>query len=176
MSVAAQACALVADLLKVGPRNAAEILATAEGAKISVRTLQRAATALGVAKTRAAFRGGWIWALPAEDAKTESGFREECAVGEMSNDVHVSSSSDNKVSTRDRAEIIAARLRKLEAGRGMKAPIYAQDPRLLQWVKAGISDPQLREAYELAVYALESEKSQAPLTAGFLDRYIGKVI
>lgn len=76
----------------------------------------------------------------------------------------------------DRAKIIAARLRNFEAGRRKVAPIYPQDSRLLRWVQAGITDPDLREAYERAVFALEGEKSQAPLTVSFLDTFIDQAM
>ena len=54
----------LSDILKDGPRGAAEIIATAEGAGFSERTLQRAAERLGVVKSKAGFLGGWLWALP----------------------------------------------------------------------------------------------------------------
>lgn len=45
--------------------SATVILAAAQGASISGRTtIQRAADALGVVKTKAGFAGGWIWAMP----------------------------------------------------------------------------------------------------------------
>lgn len=59
---------LLADLLKDGPRDAGEILATAEGASIPKRTMQAAAERLGVSKVKAEFTGGWTWTL----AKTKS--------------------------------------------------------------------------------------------------------
>lgn len=76
----------------------------------------------------------------------------------------------------ERAEVIAARLRKLEAGRGKVAPIYASDPRLLRWVLASISDPDLREAYERAVFALEKSRSQAPVTVGALAPFVEELM
>lgn len=54
----------LADILKDGPRGAAEIIATAESAGFTERTLQRAADRLGVVKSKAGFLGGWLWALP----------------------------------------------------------------------------------------------------------------
>lgn len=65
-----------------------------------------------------------------------------------------------------RAKVIAARLRKLEASRGKVAPIHAADPRLVRWVEAGISDPELREAYDLAAYRIEAATPGAALTVG----------
>lgn len=151
----ARACAFVADMLVGGPRNAAAILASSEGAKISRRTVQLASQRLGVIKTRPAFRGPWIWRLPAASPHA----------------VPVALSAIDQ----GRADIIATRLRKLEAQRGKTAPIHAADPRVQRWAAAGLSDPDMREAYELAVFALERGDSEAPVTAGFLDGYVEKV-
>lgn len=63
-TAAARARDLLVSMLSQGPRDAAEILSAAEGDMIGERTMQRAAEALGVVKTRAGFRGGWTWALP----------------------------------------------------------------------------------------------------------------
>ena len=151
MTAAGRACALVGNMLAAGPRDAAEILAAAEGAKISRRTIQRSAAVLGVVKVKEGLAAGWSWSL-APKRPAASG----------------------RVASIDpaRAETIAARLRKLEAGRGKVAPIYAGDPRVKQWADSGISDPAMREAYERAVYDLQRARSQAPVTAGFLDRYV----
>lgn len=182
-------CALLADLLKDGPRKASEILDAAEGANASKRTMQRAATVLGVVKTRAAFRGGWIWCLP-EDGETPHSDDEAEAtkapspaeesgpeMGAIEYQRHqafppaVPASPDI-----ERAKVIAARLVKLEAGRGKVAPIYASDPRLVKWVQEGIRDPELREAYELAVFALDRAGNLAPLTVGYLESFVNTVI
>jgi hypothetical protein len=156
---------LIAEFLKDGARDATEILAAAEGAKISVRTFQRAAIDLGVVKTKAGFGAGWMWRLPADD-----GAPTEHPAPVMLKDANVSARVEPS-----RAEVIAARLRKLEARRGRKAPIYAADPRVMAWVTAGLSDPDLREAYEAAVFAMERNQDQAMLTAGYLDRFIWDV-
>lgn len=169
-SAADTACTLVADLLKDGPRNAAEILAATEGANISERTIQRAAIALGVQKMKAGFDGGWTWRLPDDEGGNTDAPIEQPAPG-VSNNVRVQPTGEPS-----RAEVIAARLRKLEAGRGRVGPFYATDPRVIRWAQSGISDPDLREAYELAVFALEGECSPAPVTAGFLDKYIDQVL
>lgn len=61
---------LLASMLKDGPRDAAEIRTAAEGAKISERTIQRAADTLGVVKTKVGLAGGCIWALPVTEPVT----------------------------------------------------------------------------------------------------------
>jgi hypothetical protein len=66
-SVAERAGALVGKMLADGPRDASEIRAAAESDKISERTIQRAAIALGVVKTKTGFGAGWTWRLPADD-------------------------------------------------------------------------------------------------------------
>jgi hypothetical protein len=179
MSPLDQACTLLADLLNDGPRNAAEILAAAEGAKIAGRTMQRAAEQMGVIKTKDGFDGGWTWALPAEDAKAESGIQEQNAAAEMFEDTNVSLRVEPEIAQvparvdpePSRANVIAARLRKLEAARGMKGPFYPQDTRIKAWVRAGISDPDLREAYERA-----TTEHRGMLTAGILDNYVSAVM
>ena len=164
MSPLDQACALLADLLKDGPRNAAEILAAAEGANISERTIQRTAEQMGIIKAKAGFNGGWLWALPAEGVKSESGFHGQDTAPD-NGEVTV------RVSVPERAAIIATRLRKLEAARGMKGPFYPQDSRIKAWVRAGISDPDLKEAYERA-----TTEHRGMLTAGILDGYVNEVL
>lgn len=59
---------LLENLLTAGPIEAAVILAQAKDDNLSERTLQRAADALGVVKSKAGFSGGWVWALPEEQA------------------------------------------------------------------------------------------------------------
>ncbi len=173
---------IISAFLKKGPRSAREILAAAEGAKISVRTVQRAAIDLGVEKTKAGFGAGWIWRLPTDDGDTAKTPSEQSAPGMLKN-VNVSarvepteSVKDREISEPSRAEVIAARLRRLEEIRGKKAPIYAQDSRVMRWVELGIRDPALREAYERAVTALEDTRSQAFVTVGLLDPFVMQVL
>lgn len=208
-SAAERACTLVGNMLAAGPRDAAEILAAAGGDKISARTAQRAAIALGAVKTKAGFNGGWTWRLPVDDVGSrnmleapkkdrlsfERTYKDSKAptaqpVSGMLKDTKVSlrvkteqpapgALKDAQVAARlepSRAEVIAARLRKLEVGRGKVAPIYALDPRVVRWAQSGVSDPDLREAYELAVYALVREGSREPVKAGFLSGFIDQVI
>lgn len=144
MSKIDQACALLANLLKEGARDTAEIIAAAEGDNLNERTMQRAAERLGVVKIKAGFGEGWTWALPLIEIRQAH---------------------------RNRAEVIAARLRKLEAARGRRAPIFASDPRLVRLVEAGLSDADLREAYEMA-----TTYDDAPLTVGRLETCMREII
>lgn len=191
-SAADIAGALVADLLKSGARNASEILAAAEADNISERTIQRAAISLGVVKTKTGFAGGWIWRLPANEGSSEDVPTAQ-APSTLSNVIvsaepqqskilgfdgvpasieHAEPVKDREASEPSRAQVIAARLRKLEAGRGKQAPIHAGDPRVMRWAQSGISDSDLREVYERAVFDMERDKKQGPVTAGILDPYI----
>lgn len=63
-SVTGRAVALLAGLLKDGPRDAAVIRSASEGIGIGERTMQRAAEKLGVIKTKSGFSGGWVWQMP----------------------------------------------------------------------------------------------------------------
>lgn len=63
-----KAKAIVADMLKEGPRSSSEILAAGQGANVAERTIQRAAEQLAVVKQKHG-NGGWVWALPKQDAK-----------------------------------------------------------------------------------------------------------
>lgn len=58
-----RAKSLLSETLKVGARPAGEVLDAAAGAGISERTMQRAADALGVVKTKGGFGSGWMWAM-----------------------------------------------------------------------------------------------------------------
>jgi hypothetical protein len=197
---------LILEFLKVGPGSAREILAAAEGAKISERTIQRAAISLGVVKAKAGFNGGWTWRLPAdevgitdapmeqpaqvaaqgEDGKvtgrdTEVSLRETTesprGTGKVAARVeNIEPVKDRDVSEPSRANVIAARLRHLEEIRGRKAPIYAQDSRVMRWAELGVRDPDIREAYERAVTALEDARSQSFVSVGFLDQVVMQVI
>lgn len=147
MNPVAQAEALLTDMLKAGPLAASEAFKAAAAAGLGERTVQRASQALGVAKAKNG-HGGWTWRLPTPE---ESRPKDEPG----------------------RAAVIAQRLRGLEKRRGKTAPIYAGDPRLCRWVAAGISDPDLREAYDRAVFAL---RGGGPVTVGFLEGFVAEII
>lgn len=151
MSETDRAGLLLEALLKDGPRQASEILAAAQGDNINERTMQRAAESLDVVKTRVSFQGGWTWALPAPVAEPVQADAEA------------------------RARVIAARIRKLEAIRGKDAPIHAGDPRLVKWVQAGVTDPDLREAYERAVFVMAAARVSGPVTVGFLEPFVAEL-
>lgn len=77
----------------------------------------------------------------------------------------------------DRGKTLAARLSKLEAKRSGKALRYSgADPRVKAWVAAGITDPQFREAYEIAVEERIAASDLSPVNPGFLDIFVAKVM
>ena len=181
-SAAERACALVGNMLAGGPRDAAEIRTAAEGDNISERTIQRAAIALGVVKTKAGFNGGWTWRMPDDEGGTTDAPTEQPTPG-MLKHVKVETRVELAEPVKDReippppdATVIAARLRRLEEIRGKKAPVYAEDSRVMRWAELGIRDPDLREAYDRAVTALEDARSQAFVSVGFLDPFVMQVI
>ncbi len=148
MNPVAQAEALLTDMLKAGPLAASEAFKAAAAAGLGERTVQRASQALGVAKAKNG-HGGWTWRLPTPEEPRQ------------------------QVEPPDRAAIIAKRLRELERRQGQVAPIYAGDPRLRRWAAAGIADPELREAYDRAVFAL---RGGGPVTVGFLEGFVAEII
>lgn len=90
-----------------------------------------------------------------------------------------SASSDGKAAPGpdpERCQVVAQRIVKLEAQRGKTARIFASDTRVQAWVAAGIRDPELREAYELAVAQRIADRDDTPINAGFLDRFVAKVL
>lgn len=72
---------------------------------------------------------------------------------------------------------VAAWLRRREKGRG-KQPRGTQsnDPRIAAWLAAGVTGLQLAEAYELAVADRENTGDVGPITPGFLDIFVAKVL
>jgi hypothetical protein len=67
-------------------------------------------------------------------------------------------------------------LRKLEEDRGKRCTIHAKHPKVLRWVEAGMTDADLRQAYDLAVAQRHEDGDQTPINAGFLDLFVAKVM
>ncbi|KAG1388376.1 hypothetical protein G6F59_015984 [Rhizopus arrhizus] len=72
---------------------------------------------------------------------------------------------------------VAVWLRRREQARG-KQPRGTQsnDPRIAAWIKAGVTGLQLAEAYDLAVLDREASGDAGPITPGFLDIFVVKVL
>ena len=76
----------------------------------------------------------------------------------------------------ERPVAMAVLIRNLERERNVPAKVTSSDPRLLEWAQAGVTDDQLREAYQLAVLDRELSDSRQPINAGFLDVFVAKVL
>lgn len=68
-----RAIALVYGMLLAGGCQAREVVAAGKPIGLHPRTLERAATRLGVIKSKSAFRGGWYWSLPEGDCEGDKG-------------------------------------------------------------------------------------------------------
>ena len=72
---------------------------------------------------------------------------------------------------------LAVWIRRQELARG-KQPRGTQsnDPRITAWVRAGLTGAQLVEAYDLAVADREASEDPGPITAGFLDIFVARLL
>lgn len=75
-----------------------------------------------------------------------------------------------------RCKIIADRLTGLEAKRGVEFKFNSSEKRLVGWVQAGVTDSQLREAYDFALAQRVKDASPAAINYGFMDTFIRKVL
>ncbi|AZV94476.1 YdaU family protein [Pseudomonas sp. S 311-6] len=69
----------------------------------------------------------------------------------------------------------AVLLRTWERERGKASRTTSADPRLSAWADRGITEGQLREAYDLAVADREIAGDTGPISAGFLDVFLAKL-
>lgn len=84
---------------------------------------------------------------------------------------------DGEKTPEELAMAVAIWLRRKEQARG-KQPRGTQsnDPRIAAWIKAGVTGLQLAEAYDLAVLDREASGDAGPITPGFLDIFVVKVL
>lgn len=75
-----------------------------------------------------------------------------------------------------RCKTVAERLTGLEAKRGIEFKFSPLEGRLVGWVKAGVTDPQLREAYDMALTQRIKDGSPAAINYGFMDTFVRKVM
>lgn len=77
----------------------------------------------------------------------------------------------------ERAKTLAARLDKLEAARGIQrratSPLH---PDVVAWVKTGVSDPEFKVAYDLAVYRRQQASDPSPINPKFLLTMIQDIV
>lgn len=70
----------------------------------------------------------------------------------------------------------AVLIRQWEKARGKASKVTSSDPRLAVWSEKGVTDEQLREAYDLAVADRELAQDPTAINAGFLDTMLVKVL
>lgn len=107
--------------------------------------------------------------LVAESIKTTPPTTAESIAQET--DETPSSSSDLS-----RGKVLADRLAKWEGGRGKTFRFDAGHPWIQRWVQAGITDPQLREAYDMALTQREHDNDPTPVNVGFMDVFVAKLM
>lgn len=77
----------------------------------------------------------------------------------------------------EKAMAVAVWLRRKEQARGKQARgTQSNDPRISAWIKAGVTGLQLLEAYLLAVADREDTGDAGPITPGFLDIFVAKML
>lgn len=79
-------------------------------------------------------------------------------------------------SSQIRAETIANRLNKFEAGRGKARTFNAADARVLAWAESGVKDSIIKDAYDMALTRRIDDADETPINAGFLDLFIVKLM
>ncbi|MEI2416195.1 hypothetical protein V8Z80_08425 [Orrella sp. JC864] len=89
---------------------------------------------------------------------------------------HVREAAAPPPPNRDRSVDLVVLLRGWEKARGRKPAGTSSDPRVKAWAKAGVTDAQLREAYDLAVADREHAQDPGTITPGFLDVFVAKVL
>lgn len=84
---------------------------------------------------------------------------------------------DDDKTPEEKALAVAVWLRRKEKARG-KQPrgVQSSDPRIAMWVEAEATGLQLVEAYDLAVLDREASGDAGPITPGFLDVFVAKVL
>lgn len=70
----------------------------------------------------------------------------------------------------------AVLIRRWERERGKASRTTSSDPRLTTWAEKGITEGQLREAYDMAVADRELNGDTTVVSAGFIDVFLTKVL
>lgn len=76
----------------------------------------------------------------------------------------------------ERCKTLADRLTRLEKDRGHDFKIRDSNPNLRAWVAGGVTDPQIREAYDLAIEARQKAGDLSPINPAFLHIFVLKVM
>ena len=88
-------------------------------------------------------------------------------------DVEKTEHSENLI---ERPAQISVLLRTWEKARGKVAKTTSSNPILQAWSEAGVTDQQLREAYEIAVADREAKGDITAINAGFLDLFVVRLL
>ncbi|SIO50742.1 Protein of unknown function [Burkholderia sp. GAS332] len=72
-------------------------------------------------------------------------------------------------------DAMSTSLTRWELDRGKKPRFDADHPKLQAWVAKGVTGPQLRRAYDLAVAERDAQSDATAINAGFLDAFVLKV-
>lgn len=67
-------------------------------------------------------------------------------------------------------------LRGWERDRGKFAKITSSAPQLLEWASKGVTDAQLREAYDLAVEMRKAKGDDGAVNAGIVDTFLAQIL
>lgn len=70
----------------------------------------------------------------------------------------------------------AVLIRRWEKDRGKASRVTSSDPRLSVWQEKGVTEDQLREAYDLAVTDRDANGDVTAVSAGFIDVFLAKVL
>lgn len=76
----------------------------------------------------------------------------------------------------DRTTQIAVLLRGWERDRGKSAKVTSATPQIREWASKGVTDAQLREAYELAVEMRKVKGDEGAINAGIVDTFLAQIL
>lgn len=71
---------------------------------------------------------------------------------------------------------ISVLIREWERARGKFSKVNSATPHIGVWVDRGVTDDQLREAYDLAVQDRSFRGEDTPVNAGFIDTFLAKLL
>lgn len=71
---------------------------------------------------------------------------------------------------------IAVLVRQWEAGQSRIAALTGSHPKVMAWAEAGVTDDQLADAYSAAVADRNAKGDSRPISAGFLDVFVSRVL
>lgn len=96
--------------------------------------------------------------------------------GELKEKPQTGGGSTSSTGGMSRAAAIAVMLRAWEKDRGKVTKIHSAEPRVQEWATAGLTDVQLREAYDIAIAERAKDGDDGPINAGFLHVFVQKLL